>query len=94
MIEIDSDTQSYFIQEDRNRKALELLLGKDKRIKEVEQQVSELTTQLQVSQQACQDVTAQLQACQNQIMDVLQSKEVLMDQAADMREQLMSQLVS
>ncbi|PNH12227.1 hypothetical protein TSOC_000854 [Tetrabaena socialis] len=75
------------MQEERNRKALELLMGKDGRIKELEAQVEALQRGSQQLQARATDLHGRLQEAEAQVVNALREKEALVDTARSDRQQ-------
>ncbi|KAG2447331.1 hypothetical protein HYH02_007660 [Chlamydomonas schloesseri] len=74
-------------QEDRNRKALEMLMGKDKRITELEAQVEELQRGSEKLRGQAAELQARAQAAEDQVIVVLRQKEALMETSQRDRQQ-------
>ncbi|KAG2494916.1 hypothetical protein HYH03_006851 [Edaphochlamys debaryana] len=73
-------------QEDRNRKALEMLMAKDGRIQELEAQAEELTRAHARLQAEVAELQERLQSAEGQVVGVLRQKEALVESSRLERE--------
>ncbi|GFR47836.1 hypothetical protein Agub_g9614, partial [Astrephomene gubernaculifera] len=79
--------QEHALQEEQNRKALELLMEKDGRIQELEDQVSELQRGNERLSSLVSELRERMQTAESQVMDVLRQKEALVEAAEQDRRQ-------